>query len=426
MDWLVEIVFSLIQFAWTRFKKILGDHTAPPSAIKDEFCYYTIITSVSDRRAIVQIQQNIRFRTHCKSLDVGNPFYAEAIPTSMPVISDTADSGKITFDPHLEATLDSKSVYAFVNDKKAGIRHYGPDSKTAFAILYDFEPNKDYEVFTVSKYINIRPCGEDREIHRRGTNTTISAKPHRIWLFAGRKISKILIDLFFIDTSLADEPEVLIYKRGSTSGQWVNDMHRRSIFMNHFFWELNKVIIGERYEITWLSPDPSMIIEEGLGSSTKEIPGELGLLTTFFEESFLVEPRSVIRSINRIRNLLQGANQQIVIIDPHIDNSILGFCNKVKPGKGVKVVFIASKKAVSAVDRAEFEGFFSPRKIQYDFKICERIHDRFIIIDGYELYWIGSSFNRLAHKVSLMHRFSENNALRAEIIRLLFDYCGMN
>ena len=98
-------------------------------------------------------------------------------------------------------------------------------------------------------------------------------------------------------------------------------------------------------------------------------------------------------SYNLIVNIIKRADSKMVIIDNYIDDSILEMLSKKK--KGVEVVILTSNNSnIIKLDVQKFNKEYPTLKIAK----TDKFHDRFIVIDGKELYHCGASLKDLGKK----------------------------
>ena len=98
-----------------------------------------------------------------------------------------------------------------------------------------------------------------------------------------------------------------------------------------------------------------------------------------------------------VTRLVESAKKEIVLIDPYSDASTLEVL--AKKAKGVKVRLICKATNWSKPTATEIAKFNK----QYKGLTVERsdnFHDRFVIIDGAELYNLGSSINSLGRRLT--------------------------
>ena len=94
-----------------------------------------------------------------------------------------------------------------------------------------------------------------------------------------------------------------------------------------------------------------------------------------------------------IIDIIKKAKKKIVIIDNYIDDSI--FKMLIKKNKNVEVVILTSEKSnISKLDIQKFNKEYPVLKVAKS----NKFHDRFIIIDGIELYHCGASIKDLGKK----------------------------
>jgi hypothetical protein len=95
-----------------------------------------------------------------------------------------------------------------------------------------------------------------------------------------------------------------------------------------------------------------------------------------------------------VSDLFRTAEKSIILADNYIDDTVLVHLTKLKEGVHIKII----TKSVSdqfELDIKKFESQYSPVEV----KVLKNIHDRFIIIDGEVLYFLGASLKDLGKKL---------------------------
>ena len=95
----------------------------------------------------------------------------------------------------------------------------------------------------------------------------------------------------------------------------------------------------------------------------------------------------------KFENFIAQAKKEIVLIDGYVDLSVLERLVTKKEGVAVKV-YTSSKAKLKEQDVKKFNEQYP----QLDLKYTEKMHDRFMIIDGKILYHIGASLKDLGKK----------------------------
>ncbi len=94
-----------------------------------------------------------------------------------------------------------------------------------------------------------------------------------------------------------------------------------------------------------------------------------------------------------VSDLFRSAKSSIVIIDNYIDDTVLVHLSKVKPD--IKVLILT--KTVTVQFKQDTEKF-GRQYFPIEIKEFKRSHDRFIILDGNEVYHFGASLKDLGKK----------------------------
>lgn len=96
-----------------------------------------------------------------------------------------------------------------------------------------------------------------------------------------------------------------------------------------------------------------------------------------------------------IQNIIEKANDEIIIIDNYIDRSILDML-VVKKKKVIVKIYTSNKSKLLPNDINHFNKQYNNLTIKY----IDKVHDRFIIIDNNKLYHLGHSIKDLGKKIS--------------------------
>lgn len=92
-------------------------------------------------------------------------------------------------------------------------------------------------------------------------------------------------------------------------------------------------------------------------------------------------------------DLIKSAKKSITLIDNYIDESVLLMLSKRK-AKVPATIITRSDSKVSQLDIEKHNAQYSPVEV----KVCDTIHDRFLIIDN-EVYHLGASLKDLGKKL---------------------------
>ena len=112
-----------------------------------------------------------------------------------------------------------------------------------------------------------------------------------------------------------------------------------------------------------------------------------------------------------VTDLIKSANQSLVLIDNYVDEATLLMLSKRKEGVNA-IIYTQRISQHLQLDIEKHNAQYPPINIQ----TYKRSHDRFILIDGKELYHIGASLKDLGKKI---FAFSKMNASSDIILQLL-------
>lgn len=117
-------------------------------------------------------------------------------------------------------------------------------------------------------------------------------------------------------------------------------------------------------------------------------------------------------SFNYLCSIVSEAKSKVVIIDPFFDDRGLSILSKAKNVK--KIVYLSHRKLLTKIGLENFRNQYGNVEIR-DLK---DFHDRFIIIDDKECYFIGSSLNYAGSKSFAVIKIEDEKTIK-EIIESL-------
>ena len=110
--------------------------------------------------------------------------------------------------------------------------------------------------------------------------------------------------------------------------------------------------------------------------------------------------------------LLQGATKEIILIDNYVDLSVLERLSKKQAGVHVKI-YTHPHTPVTPLDITTFNAQY-PR---LDLFTTTTMHDRYLILDGKELYHVGASLKDLGKKCFAFNKMDDAEVFISEILR---------
>lgn len=266
---------------------------------------------------------------------------------------------------HIEVLLDQDTVWL---------------SLTQIAQLF----NRDKSV--ISRHL--------RNIYQEGElvqNATV-AKNATVQIEAGRKVLRD-IDYYNLDAILSVGYRVNS-KQGTQFRIWATNVLRDCLLKGY---AINQRIDRIENNVTELSKEIGQI---SLQLKTQDIPKQ----GVFFDGQ-------IFDAYELASKIIRSAKKEIILIDNYIDESTV--THLAKKGKNVKVLLFTktiSKQLILDMKKAnEQYGNFHAMPFHLS-------HDRFLLIDGKELYHIGASLKDLGKK---WFAFSRMDSLASQVVNQL-------
>ncbi len=115
-----------------------------------------------------------------------------------------------------------------------------------------------------------------------------------------------------------------------------------------------------------------------------------------------------------VSNIIRNAKTSIILIDNYIDDTVLTLLGK-RTNKVTATIYTKSISNQLRLDLQRYNSQYPPIEIE----VFSNAHDRFIIIDGTELYHVGASLKDLGKKWFAFSRMD------LEVARMLKILCGL-
>ena len=111
-------------------------------------------------------------------------------------------------------------------------------------------------------------------------------------------------------------------------------------------------------------------------------------------------------AFEQMKKFVFMARQELIVIDPYFDDSVLPLIAQKRPGASVLVIKNRRKDLLHAVDVARFNAQYGN---SLTVKESTRFHDRFLIIDKTMLIHVGASLNHLGKKCFAFSSMDKSN-----------------
>ena len=111
-------------------------------------------------------------------------------------------------------------------------------------------------------------------------------------------------------------------------------------------------------------------------------------------------------AFEQMKRFVRMAKQELIIIDPYLDDSVLPLIAQKRQGVAVLVVKNMRKNLLHAVDVAQFNAQYGD---SLTVKVSDKFHDRFLIIDKTTLIHVGASLNHLGKKCFAFSSLDKSN-----------------
>ena len=114
-----------------------------------------------------------------------------------------------------------------------------------------------------------------------------------------------------------------------------------------------------------------------------------------------------------IIRLIEKADKEILLIDNYINNEVLNMLAKKRPGVEV-ILYTSPHTKITQTDLQRFNAQYPTVNLKY----THTVHDRFLLLDGNEIYHIGASLKD-AGKKCFAFSLIEDNSIITDLLKRL-------
>lgn len=178
-------------------------------------------------------------------------------------------------------------------------------------------------------------------------------------------------------------------KRGTQFRQWANKVLKDYLLQGY--------VISRRFEK----------LEQRVAKTEEQI--ENIVRTSLPPKEGIFVDGQIYDAFDFVKGLISGARESIVLIDNYVDESVLNLLTSKKEGVSATIYTRPiSKLFRQAADR--FDAQYGGMTIHE----IDSVHDRFLIIDDKEIYFIGASLKDLGRK---LFAFSKMETTQIEVLK---------
>lgn len=182
-------------------------------------------------------------------------------------------------------------------------------------------------------------------------------------------------------------------KRGTQFRQWANKVLKDYLLQGY--------VISRRFEK----------LEQRVARTEEQI--ENIVRTSLPPKEGIFMDGQIYDAFDFVRNLISGAEKSIVLIDNYVDESVLNLLTS-KKSRARTVIYTRSISQLFRQAADKFNAQYGGLAIHE----INSVHDRFLIIDDKEIYFIGASLKDLGRK---LFAFSKMETTQIEVLKQYLD-----
>ena len=133
------------------------------------------------------------------------------------------------------------------------------------------------------------------------------------------------------------------------------------------------------------------------------------------KKEFIFDGGTFYDAISHLEGLISSAAREIILVDGYVNRSSLDVLSKKQPGVSVLIYTNSARNALTLAEITAFNKQYGNLTV----KQMDKVHDRFLILDRAEYYYLGTSANdKLGGKVTSMIKGSDAEILN-HLLRVL-------
>jgi hypothetical protein len=146
-----------------------------------------------------------------------------------------------------------------------------------------------------------------------------------------------------------------------------------------------------------------------------------------YEPSFKIKEKNelffsknqVYEATKSLIRIMKSATNNLTIIDPCLDSEVFDYIDEIDGA--IIVRFLTKSK------KQMFNKLYTSLKIDrtnIEARVCDKVHDRFLIIDNFKYWYMGASINSIGKKAFMMKKVENYDAI--DKLKTDFEDCWNN
>ena len=196
-------------------------------------------------------------------------------------------------------------------------------------------------------------------------------------------------------------------KRGTIFRQWANKILKQYLLKGYAVDSARTLVTNENYMNL-------VNVVNRIGNTQSELISRVEKLETKYPEmnSFVYACGQVYDATSFMGQIMEKAKKEIILIDNYVDRGTLDILSHKNRNASIRII---TSKDGNRITAKELQSF----NVQYGnilMETSEKIHDRFLVLDGTEMYHIGASLKDAGKKL-----FGMDLIKNPEIIRFILE-----
>lgn len=121
----------------------------------------------------------------------------------------------------------------------------------------------------------------------------------------------------------------------------------------------------------------------------------------------VLPPGSQYDAYKQLSHMLESANSSIAIVDNYVDRTVLDMLQACKENVPARVL----TRPVKPDFELALKKFKAQFKRTIEVRVSREVHDRYVVVDDEDFYWVGASLKDAGDKLSLLVKLEEPSAI---------------
>ena len=182
-------------------------------------------------------------------------------------------------------------------------------------------------------------------------------------------------------------------KRGTIFRQWANKILKQYLLKGYAVDSARTLVTNENYMNL-------VNVVNRIGNTQSELISRVEKLETKYPEmnSFVYACGQVYDATSFMGQIMEKARKEIILIDNYVDRGTLDILSHKRSNTSIRIITSKDGNRITEKEIQTFNAQYGNLSLE----ITDKVHDRFLVIDGTKMYHIGASLKDAGKKLFQM------------------------